>query len=116
MARLLACVTGIVNEQLLLQNEYLLAENRILSCPSAFPPSVDRSRACHFWPSSANDSDGKDSNWWPRLPNRTPFSPGFESSSLTSSMARGTASIRDARPSALVQTQAGLVDGDNGPE
>jgi putative transposase len=30
VARLLAYVTGIVNQQLLLQNEYLLAENRIL--------------------------------------------------------------------------------------
>jgi len=29
-ARLLACVTGLVNQQLLLQNEYLAAENRIL--------------------------------------------------------------------------------------
>jgi hypothetical protein len=29
-ARLLAYVTGIVNQQLLLQNEYLVAENRIL--------------------------------------------------------------------------------------
>jgi putative transposase len=30
VARLLAYVTGMVNQQLLLQNEYLLAENRIL--------------------------------------------------------------------------------------
>jgi putative transposase len=30
VARLLAFVTGMVNEQLLLQNEYLAAENRIL--------------------------------------------------------------------------------------
>jgi putative transposase len=30
LARLLAYVTGMVNQQLLLQNEYLLAENRIL--------------------------------------------------------------------------------------
>jgi putative transposase len=29
-ARLLAYVTGLVNQQLLLQNEYLAAENRIL--------------------------------------------------------------------------------------
>ena len=31
VARLLAYVTGLVNQQLLLQNEYLIAENRILS-------------------------------------------------------------------------------------
>ncbi|MFL6417284.1 MAG: hypothetical protein ACJ74Y_16630 [Bryobacteraceae bacterium] len=30
VARLLAFVTGMVNQQLLLQNEYLVAENRIL--------------------------------------------------------------------------------------
>src|SRR6185369_9171465 len=30
LARLLAYVTGLVNQQLLLQNEYLIAENRIL--------------------------------------------------------------------------------------
>jgi hypothetical protein len=30
VARLLAYVTGMVNRQLLLQNEYLIAENRIL--------------------------------------------------------------------------------------
>jgi hypothetical protein len=29
VARLLAYVTGMVNQQLLLQNEYLLAENRM---------------------------------------------------------------------------------------
>jgi len=29
-ARLLAYVTGLVNQELLLQNEYLVAENRIL--------------------------------------------------------------------------------------
>ena len=29
-ARLLACVTGLVNQELLLQNEYLAAENRSL--------------------------------------------------------------------------------------
>src|ERR1017187_5183901 len=34
-ARLLAYVTGLVNQQLLLQNEYLAAENRILRSPLA---------------------------------------------------------------------------------
>jgi len=33
-ARLLAYVTGTVNQQLLLQNEYLAAENRILKARS----------------------------------------------------------------------------------
>ena len=31
-ARLLAFVTGLVNQELLLRNEYLIAENRILRC------------------------------------------------------------------------------------
>jgi putative transposase len=31
-ARLLAFVTGLVDQELLLQNEYLTAENRILRC------------------------------------------------------------------------------------
>jgi len=37
-ARLLAFVTGVVNQELLLQNEYLVAENRILRAhfPSSF--------------------------------------------------------------------------------
>jgi putative transposase len=38
VARLLAYVTGMVNQQLLLQNEYLIAENRILR--SHFPSRV----------------------------------------------------------------------------
>src|SRR5947209_230696 len=38
VARLLAYVTGMVNQQLLLQNEYLIAENRILR--SHLPPRV----------------------------------------------------------------------------
>jgi hypothetical protein len=33
--RLLAYITGLVNQELLLQNEYLVAENRILPSPSA---------------------------------------------------------------------------------
>jgi hypothetical protein len=33
IARLLADVTGLVNQELLLKNEYLLAENRILKTP-----------------------------------------------------------------------------------
>src|SRR5947209_13025977 len=46
VARLLAYVSGMVNRQLLLQNEYLLAENRILR--SQFParvPLTDPQRA-----------------------------------------------------------------------
>ena len=43
VARLLAYVTGIVNQQLLLENEYLLAENRILRAhlPSRVVPQFE---------------------------------------------------------------------------
>jgi putative transposase len=42
VARLLAFVTGLVNQELLLKNEYLLAENRILK--AHLPPSLRLSR------------------------------------------------------------------------
>ena len=42
-ARLLAFVTGLVNQELLLQNKYLAAENRILRAASA-SPAGDHSR------------------------------------------------------------------------
>ena len=45
-ARLLAYVTGLVNQKLLLQNEYLAAGNRILR--AHFPPDAPvGSRALH---------------------------------------------------------------------
>jgi hypothetical protein len=70
--RLLAYVTGLVNQELLLQNEYLAAENRILRthlptrlrlCDPEDPP----------WPKSGSDSAARP---WPRspvLPSRIPF-------------------------------------------
>ena len=42
VARLLAYVTGMVNQQLLLNNEYLIAENRILRIAFAGPTAIDR--------------------------------------------------------------------------
>ena len=42
-ARLLAYVTGLVNQELLLQNEYLAAENRILR--AQLPPRLRLSNA-----------------------------------------------------------------------
>src|SRR3954447_9121388 len=98
VARLLAYVTGMVNQQLLLQNEYLLAENRILR---AHLPSrlllTDPERSTLAVLGKRLGQQGLEPV--ARLPNRTPFSPGFGSSSLTSSMARTTASIQDDRPS-----------------
>ena len=43
VARLLAYLTGMVNPQLLLQNAYLIAENRILRSHFAGPTAIDRS-------------------------------------------------------------------------
>lgn len=56
-ARLLAYVTGLVNQELLLQNEYLAAENRILRAhlPARLhlsdperskPPDIDKRLGC----------------------------------------------------------------------
>jgi hypothetical protein len=76
-ARLLAFVTGLVNQKLLLQNEYLAAENRILrahlpvrirlSDPSD-PPSLK----------SASGSAALRSRMSPVSPSPIPFSPGTD--------------------------------------
>ena len=44
-ARLLAYVTGLVNQRLLLQNEYLAAEHPAISLPCPYAPF--RSREIH---------------------------------------------------------------------
>jgi hypothetical protein len=41
-ARLLAYATGLLNQTLLLQNEYLIVENRLLRRTSARPFAADR--------------------------------------------------------------------------
>jgi hypothetical protein len=46
-ARLLAYVTGLINQELLLKNEYLAAENRILRDTSASAPAAIRSAKVH---------------------------------------------------------------------
>ena len=57
-ARLLAYVTGLVNQELLLQNEYLAAENRI-SAHTCRHGCACRIRSVARWLISANDSDAK---------------------------------------------------------
>jgi len=63
-ARLLAYVTGLVNQELLLQNEYLAAENRILRAqlPARLRLS-DPERAP--WPRSVSGWDAKLWTRWP---------------------------------------------------
>src|SRR5215469_5619782 len=46
-ARLLAYVTGLINQELLLKNQYLAAENRILRAHPASPPAAVRSGKVH---------------------------------------------------------------------
>ena len=58
--RLLTYVTGLVNQELLLQNEYLAAENRILGLPSG--SAVPIRRGPH-WPRPVSDSD---EGLWPK--------------------------------------------------
>ena len=50
--RLLAYITGLVNQELLLQNEYLAAENRILGFIAKFPLITsrgERGRLTEIW-------------------------------------------------------------------
>ena len=57
-ARLLAYVTGHVNQELLLRNEYLVAENRILR--AHLPARLRcRIRSGPLWQRLRNDSDAK---------------------------------------------------------
>src|SRR5271165_2858335 len=46
-ARLLAYVAGMVNQRLLLQNEYLVAENRVLRAHLPGPAASDQSRTVY---------------------------------------------------------------------
>ncbi len=73
-ARLLAYVTGLVNQKLLLQNEYLIAENRILRAhlPQRLRLTDPRPR----WPRSASASAVKRSRKLPSSSSRKLFSPG----------------------------------------
>jgi hypothetical protein len=74
-ARLLAYVTGMVNQKLLLENEYLAAENRILRAHTpvcAFRIPSDRPSL-----KSANGSAGMRFSRSPVSSNQRPSSPGI---------------------------------------
>ena len=78
-ARLLAYVTGLVNQELLLQNEYLAAENRILR--SHLPARLLLSdRSGPHWLKPASGWVAKFWLRWPALPNPRRFSPGIAAS------------------------------------
>ena len=87
--------TGMVNQQLLLQNEYLLAENRILRAHlSSRPLLTDPERSTLAVIGKRLGRRGLQTVQ--RLPSQTQSWPGFASWSRKSLMAPGTAFIRDA--------------------
>jgi len=99
-ARLLAYVTGLVNQELLLQNEYLAAENQILRAhlPVRFRlTDPERSTLAEI---------GKRLGWKAlkqvaRVAKPTPSSPGIAGSSLRSSTVPSIAPIRGGRESGV---------------
>jgi hypothetical protein len=73
-ARLLAYVTGLVNQRLLLQNEYLAAENRILR--SHLPADCGSPiRRDPLWLKLASGSVAGSWSSWRVSPGQTPFWP-----------------------------------------
>ena len=89
---------GAVNQELLLHNEYLAAENRILRArlPSRLRLSDPDARQ---WQKSARGWDARLWPTWLLSRNRIPLSRSTGGSSLRSSTARSTASTRAARES-----------------
>jgi hypothetical protein len=86
VSRLLAYVTGLVNQELLLKNEYLLAENRILK--THLQPGFRLSRPEQTTLAEIGKRLGRDCcSKLPALPTLTPFSAGIANWWLRSSMA-----------------------------
>jgi putative transposase len=74
-ARLLAYVTGLINQELLLQNEYLIAENRILR--SHIPKRLRLSEPQRATLAEIGKRLGRKlSATWRAWRNQTRFSPG----------------------------------------
>jgi hypothetical protein len=91
-ARLLAFVTGLVNQNLLLRNEDLIAENRILRAQSPTRLRLsDPERAT--WLRSPSGLAPKRCMRSHKWPNQTPFSAGIGASLRRSSTDRGIVSI-----------------------
>src|SRR5215471_7081762 len=98
--RLLAYVTGLVNQELLLQNEYLVVENRILKAhlqPRYRLTDSERATLAEV----AKRLGAKLSRKWPISLNPIPCSLGTAGSSLTSSMVRNSAGPWGDRASIL---------------
>src|SRR6267143_4595912 len=98
-ARLLAYATGLVNQELLLQNEYLAAENGILR---AHLPGLRHCRTARepHWRKSASVWGGQGCSRSLVSPGRIRFSAGIANWSLRSSTARNSAGRPADRASA----------------
>jgi hypothetical protein len=82
--RILAHITGTVDQELLLRNEYLAAENRILKI--RLEGRVNQTPSERRWLRLANDWDARPSTRWRQSPDRTPSWAGTESWSPANSM------------------------------
>ena len=92
-ARMLTYITGTVDQELLLRNEYLAAENRILRAQIKGRLLLsDAEKAT--WAEIAHGSDGKPWKNWRLSRNRIHCWPGTESSSPPSSTDRSFANPR----------------------
>ena len=89
-ARMLAYVTGTVDQELLLRNEYLGAENRILRGQIKGRRCFQKVKRRH-WRRSPSGSDGKPWKNWRLSRSRIRCWPGTESSSPTNSTDRSFA-------------------------
>src|SRR5438034_8800557 len=94
-APLLAYITGTVDQELLLRNEYLTAENRILRAQIKGRLLLSDAEKLR-WLRSPTGSDGKPWKNWRLSRNRIRCWPGTESSSPTSSTDRSFANPRVA--------------------
>src|SRR5438874_8627231 len=96
-ARMLAYITGTVDQELLLRNEYLTAENRILRAQIKGRLLLSDAEKLR-WLRSPTGSDGKPWKNWRLSRNRIRCWPGTESSSPTSSTDRSFANPMLATP------------------
>ena len=103
-ARMLAYITGTVDQELLLRNEYLTAENRILRAQIKGRLLLSDAEKLR-WLRSPTGSDGKPWKNWRLSRNRIRCWPGTESSSPTSSTDRSF-----ANPGGVPELTSNLLD------
>src|SRR5260221_6584934 len=94
-ARLLAYVTGTVNQELLLRNEYLAAENGILRGQTRVDCCFQKERKRH-WPRSLTAWVERLCRTWRQRPSPIRFWVGIGSSSRTHLMGRDSVEAQGA--------------------